>query len=59
MGMAGTQHDTVHEALHRNIIGIASAALNEARILETRHRLPQRIITHGISSRFCFLDFVF
>ncbi len=46
MGVLGAQDDAVDHAREREVVDIAAAALNEARILEARHRLTKRVLSH-------------
>ena len=56
MGVFGANNNAEGLARHADIVGIAATAADEARILEARHRLAERIFTHRIHPYFCLMS---
>ncbi len=51
MGMRRAQHMAERHPRQHHVVDIAAAAPQQPRILEPRHRLPQRKFTHAKFSR--------
>ena len=49
MGVPRAQNDAVDHAGERQVVDVAAAALDEARILEAGHRLTKRVLSHVFS----------